>query len=64
MNGHVLNAKVISGHPLAVPLLVGSLSKWRFKPLQEDGVAWQACGLLSRKFSIVENQSKVEVVRP
>jgi hypothetical protein len=63
-NGHVLKAKVIWGHPLAVPLLVGSLNKWRFRPLQQDGVAWQTCGRLSVNFSIVENESKVEIVRP
>jgi hypothetical protein len=63
-NGHVVNATPISGHPLAIRLLVGSLSNWRFRPLRQDGVAWQTCGWLSVKFSIVENQSKVEVVRP
>lgn len=31
-NGRVLNAKAISGHPLAIPLLLGSVDKWRFKP--------------------------------
>ena len=63
-NGRVLNAKAISGHPLAVPRLVGSVEKWRFKPLMRDGVAHQTCGRLSLKFSIVENQLTVEVVRP
>ena len=64
-NGHVLEAKVISGHPLAVPLLMGSVNKWRFRPLLRDGAAWRVCGRLSVKFSVVENQPKlVKVVRP
>lgn len=63
-NGRVLKTKVISGHPLAVPRLIESLEKWRFKPLMLDGVAHQTCGQLSLKFSIVENQPKVEVARP
>lgn len=63
-NGRVLNAKAISGHPLAVPRLLGSVDKWRFKPCIRNGVASQSCGRLKVKFSIVENQSKFEVVRP
>jgi hypothetical protein len=63
-NGHILNAKAISGHPLAIPLLLESVDKWRFKPVIRDGVARQACGRLNVKFSIVENQPKVEVARP
>lgn len=63
-NGRVLNAKVISGHPLAVPRLLGSVDNWRFEPWIRNGVASQSCGRLTAKFSIVENQSKVEVVRP
>lgn len=63
-NGRVLRAKAISGHPVAIPLLLGSVDKWRFTPLIRDGAERQACGRLTVKFSIVENQPKVEVVRP
>lgn len=63
-NGRVLNANAISGHPIAIHLLLGSVNKWRFKPLIEHGVARQTCGRLTVKFSIVENQPNVEVVRP
>jgi hypothetical protein len=62
--GRVLKTKAISGHPLAVPRLIGTVDKWRFKPLMRDGVAHQTCGRLSLKFSTVENQSKVEIARP
>lgn len=63
-NGHIVNAKAISGHPLALPLLLSAMDKWQFKPLVRNGTAQQACGLLRVKFSIVENLSTVEVVRP
>ena len=60
-NGRILEANATSGHPLAIPLLLGSVNKWRFKL---DGVERQTSGRLTVKFSIVENQSNVEVVRP
>ncbi len=60
-NGRVLNARAISGHPLAIPRLLGSVDKWRFKPLIRDAVARQTCGRLTVKFSIVENQPNVVV---
>jgi len=63
-DGRVLKATAVSGHPLAGPRLIGSVEEWRFKPLMRDGVAHQACGRVSLKFSIVENQPEVEVVRP
>lgn len=63
-DGRVLNAKAISGHPLAIPRLLESVDKWRFKPLMRDGVTRQTCGRLTVKFSIVENQPAVEVARP
>lgn len=62
-NGRIVDAKAISGHPLALPLLLSSVNKWRFKPLRQNETVRQACGRLSVKFSIVENLSKVEVVR-
>ena len=63
-NGRIVNAKAISGHPLALPLLLRAMDKWQFKPLVRNETARQACGRLSLKFSIVENLSTVEVVRP
>lgn len=63
-NGHVINAKAISGHPLALPLLLRAMDKWRFTPLARNKTAQQACGRLSVKFSIVQNVSTVEVLRP
>ena len=63
-NGRVLNAKAISGHPVAIPRLLGSVDKWRFTPFVRDGAARQTCGRMTVKFSIVENQPKVEVARP
>jgi hypothetical protein len=62
-DGRIVNARAISGHPLALPLLLNTLNKWRFKPLVQNETAQQTCGRLSVKFSIVENLSKVEVVR-
>ena len=63
-NGRIVNAKAISGHPLALPLLLRAMDKWQFKPLVRNEIARQACGRLTLKFSIVENLSTVEVVRP
>ena len=63
-NGRIVNAKAISGHPLALPLLLRTMDKWQFKPLVRNETARQACGRLSAKFSIVEDLSAVEVVRP
>jgi len=62
--GRIVNAKAVSGHPLALPLLLRAMDKWQFKPLVRNETARQACGRLSLKFSIVENLSTVEVVRP
>ena len=53
-NGRIVNARALSGHPLALPLLFRAMDKWRFKPLVRNGTARQACGRLSVKFSIVE----------
>jgi hypothetical protein len=63
-DGRVVNARAISGHPLALPLLLRAMDKWRFAPLVRNEIAQRACGRLSVKFSIVENVSTVEVVRP
>jgi hypothetical protein len=60
----IVNAKTISGHPLALPLLIGAMDKWRFKPLVRNETARPACGRLRVKFTIVQNLSKVEIVRP
>ena len=62
-DGHVANAKAISGHPLALSLLLGAIQEWRFKPLIRNKTARQECGRLNVEFSIVENLSEVEVVR-
>jgi hypothetical protein len=63
-NGRVVNAKAISGHPVALPLLLRAKDKWQFKPLMRNEIARPACGRLNLKFSIVENLSTVEVVKP
>jgi len=63
-DGKVVNAKAISGHPLAIHLLIGAAPKWRFRPFVQHGAAKQACGRLTVKFSIVENQTSVVVVQP
>jgi len=63
-DGHVVNARAISGHPLAIPLLIGAMDKWRFKPLVQNETARQVCGRLSVRFAVAQNSSKVEVVRP
>jgi hypothetical protein len=63
-NGRVLNARAISGHPPAIPRLLGSVDSWRFKPLIRDRVVRKTCGRLTVKFSIVENQPSVVVVKP
>ena len=63
-DGRIVNARAISGHPLALPLLIGAIDKWQFKPLVRNQIARQACGRLKLKFSIVQNLSAVEVVRP
>ena len=34
-NGRIVNAKAISGHPLALPLLLRAMDKLQFKPLCE-----------------------------
>lgn len=63
-DGHVVNSKAISGHPIALPLLTGAMHKWRFEPIVRNETARQACGRLRIKFSIVQNLSKAEVARP
>jgi len=63
-DGRIVCAKAISGHPLALPLLIGAMNKWQFRPYRQDEIARQACGQLRLKFSVVENLSAVEVVRP
>jgi len=63
-DGHIMDARAISGHPLALAQLLGSASKWRFTPLNNGGIASQVCGRLNVHFSIVENQVKIKVVEP
>jgi hypothetical protein len=63
-DGRILNAQAISGHPLALPLLIEAMDKWRFKPFVGNHAARRVCGRLSVKFSIVQNLPKVAVVRP
>lgn len=63
-DGRVVNAEAISGHPLAIQLLIGAAPKWRFRPLVQHGAARQACGRLAVKFSIIENQTSAVVVQP
>jgi N-acyl-L-homoserine lactone synthetase len=62
-DGRVLDAKAVSGHALAIPLLMASVPRWRFLPYLRNGVAQKACGTLRLKFSIVENVSDVQVER-
>src|SRR5215470_16159755 len=38
-DGRVVCAKVISGHPLAVTLLMAAVGKWRFTPYVRNGIA-------------------------
>src|SRR4051812_19307758 len=45
-DGRIVNAKAISGHPLALPLLLGAMDKWRFKPLVQNETPRQVCGRL------------------
>ena len=52
-DGRVVCAKVVSGNPLATAFLLGTVSKWRFKPYRRNGIAQPACGRLRVKFSIV-----------
>lgn len=63
-DGRIVNAKAISGHPLAFPLLIGAMDKWRFRPLLRNKTARQMCGRLSVKFTMIPNLSKVAVVSP
>jgi hypothetical protein len=63
-DGRIVNAKAISGHPLAFPLLIGAMDKWRFRPLLRNNTARQVCGRLSVKFTMIPNLSKVAVVSP
>jgi hypothetical protein len=63
-DGRILNAQAISGHPLALSLLIEAMDKWRFKPFVGNHAARRVCGRLSVKFSIVQNLPKVAVVRP
>ncbi len=63
-DGKVVNCKAISGHPLAIHFLIGAAPEWRFTPFVQHGAARQACGRLTVKFSIIENQTSVVVVQP
>jgi hypothetical protein len=63
-DGRVVCAEVISGNPLAIPLLVSALRRWVFKPYMEGNTPQPACGRLRLKFSIVENRSAVDVASP
>jgi hypothetical protein len=60
--GHVDCAKALSGHPIAISLLMASLKKWRFKRLEQDGNPIRQCGRLAVKFSIVNGRSTVNLI--
>ncbi len=62
-DGKVLNATLISGHPIAASLLMGAVPKWRFKPFVSNGSPRMACGRSRLEFSIVENQTSVTVAK-
>ncbi len=62
--GRVSDAKwVEGGHPMAIPLIIGAVPKWRFRPYLLNGKAQRACGNLRLKFSIMNNVSHIEVER-
>jgi hypothetical protein len=63
-NGKVKNAQAISGHPIAISLLIGAVPKWRFQPFVEDGTKKQTCGPISLRFRILNNRTSVEVMKP
>lgn len=61
--GRVTGADAISGHPLGVSHLMAAVSRWKFKPIMENGVKKRGCGKLWIKFAMRENVPSVEVLR-
>lgn len=61
-DGRVACAKSVSGHAIAVSLLMARADHWRFHPYRLNTTAVEACGRLRLRFSVSEhNQPTVEV---
>jgi hypothetical protein len=63
-DGKVIHAKAVSGHPIAINLLLGAAPEWQFRPFVQDGTARRACGRLTVRFSMVESKASVVVLQP
>jgi hypothetical protein len=61
-HGRVDCAEALSGHPIAISLLMASLGRWRFKRFVRNGTSVRACGRLSVRFSVAEGRSTVKVI--
>lgn len=61
-DGRVACAKAVSGHPIAISLLISAIERWRFHAYRRNATALEVCGRVRLKFSISEhNQPAVEV---
>ena len=61
-DGRLAFAKSVSGHAIAVSLLMARADHWRFHPYLRDSTATEACGRLRIRFSVSEhNQPTVDV---
>jgi hypothetical protein len=62
-NGGVVDARAISGNPLAIGHLIDAAKRWRFEPYVRDGIARKGCGRITLNFSMVEGVRSVQVQR-
>ena len=60
-DGRAAKAKAVSGHPIALALLMGAVPKWRFKRVVEKKEPIMGCGSLHLQYSIVDGVSSVRL---
>ncbi|HWZ31430.1 MAG TPA: energy transducer TonB [Bryobacteraceae bacterium] len=51
-NGHVEEARLISGHPLLAPAALQAAKKWVFQPFERDGKPVRATATLEIPFAL------------
>ncbi len=62
--GKVIEAVVVSGHPLLREVSVDAAKQWVFKPTELSGVPVKVQGILTFNFTLVEDDSKEPEIVP
>jgi hypothetical protein len=60
-DGKVVCSRFRSGHPIAIAAATEALPKWTFKPLVSNGVAKAACGRITIKYRLRDQDSSTEL---